>query len=272
MKKELLLILAIFSLHLNSTAQHTKQRHLVSLAPGVSIPIGRFGGNSSFSNADAFAKPGPALAVQYSYHFNNNWALTAGLNTQINGLDTRAIADAFARELYIPRFFTSTSPGFPPPSPGHRYDNWDVKKKSWVVAALLLGAEYRQPLGKTGNSYWTTNASVGIVHISMPALSGETVTDTSSAFIEQEKGAGLGAAFSIGTGFQFRLSKAWSLQPSIKWIATNAVSFGKTKATITETRGQPGLAGYSISQSTYTGTLSQKISSIQFSLGLAYSF
>jgi len=270
MTKTIFSVTAIF-LCLLMHAQSPAYKGSLSINSGPAFAINPFGNTNAGNSESGFARTGPHIALTYTTSLQKKWSLITTLQIQQHRLNTSALEREFSTTPIASGLFTSTDPNMPLPGSAYKtYPNWNFAKKSWLAGFLLAGAQLNAGASRKWQPYIRLQA--GLVYLKLPAIKGESVTDTSSAYLDQKGSSGNGLGYSSAAGVYHRLNQKVFLTAAISYIGSSRVNFSNVRSRLTTTQGRPGDMIYFIQQSIVTGSASQKISSLNFSIGIGLSW
>ncbi|HLK30524.1 MAG TPA: hypothetical protein VKT28_18225 [Puia sp.] len=280
MRKIFLFILLAQTVFLNCYSQDVKDKGYVSLSIGPSIPLGNFASTSLSDDKAGFAAFGGNLNLSYAKLLGKNFGIATELTGQINPLNIKAMEKSFAQHQFDAFLTLGTITGGgqaqPPSNPQYvSYQDWHFNKKSWFSGSFLVGGYGQFPLNHSGNISLTTKAMIGIMYLSSPQLSGQGYTDSSTIKITQSGATAFGFAYSFGAGLKYDFNKKISFLLNLEYLGTATINFKNVTSTVVEANGiiVPGLrdnfGNYSsISNSSVTGNVQQKLSAFNINVGV----
>ncbi|MBP7554975.1 MAG: hypothetical protein KA821_01830 [Chitinophagaceae bacterium] len=270
MTKTLFSVTAIF-LCLLMHAQPPVGKSSLSINTGPAFTLNPFGNTDAGNSESGFARSGPHMALTYTTSLQKKWSLVTTLQIQQHRLNTTALEKEFSATPIASGLFTSTGSNMPLPGSAYKtYHNWNFEKKSWLAGFFLVGAQLNSVSTKKWQPYIRLQA--GLVYLRLPAIKGESVTDTSSAYLDQKGSSGNGWGYNSTAGMYHRLNQKIFLTAAISYIGSARVNFSNVRSRLTTTQRRPGDLNYSIQQSTATGSASQKISSLNISVGIGLTW
>ncbi len=263
---------------IKSYSQNIQDQGYVSLSGGPSVPVGGYGNRNLSNNNAGFASFGDNINLSYSRLLHNRFGIAAELFGSLNPLNVKAMENAFSQQQFNESaIFGSNGQSSPPPPNYVNYPYWEFQKKSWLSFSAFLGGYGEIPLTKKPNITLTAKALAGAVYLISPKLTGAGINDTSLIEINQAKASAFGFAYSLNGGIKYDFSKKFCLLFNIEYIGTTTITFKNVRETILIANGIviPGLnlvpGNYdSISVATAIGNEKQKISLLNFNLGVAF--
>ena len=194
MKLKLLIILLLSSQFLFSQAS----RQYIGLAVGPSFPLSDFRKTDLNDSTSGWAKTGVALEFTYSYRLTHNFGFQGIINYSSNRFDYLRYGDALTEAYSLDDSSPDTS--------------FSAESSSnWSSGGILVGPYLRFPLSESLS--WDIKVSVGFFGARSPTAiiygtisSGEKLED-----YYRQSGKGYGFAYSLGTGFKYKLPKYYLL-------------------------------------------------------------
>jgi hypothetical protein len=270
--KKLLLSTFVLIIQTNLIFSQVSSKGDIAVTIGPALPIGNFAKTDLYNESAGFAKTGEALSLTYTKPVFKKMAFLISLSGQRNPINVTAMANAFSTAKFYDNFYLGSGVNNPPPQTNYTiYPNWKFEKKSWLYAALKIGAEGQFPLNDKNNFQLVTNLAIGVLYATAPGLKGSSITDTASAIIVQNKTTGFGLIYSFGGGLKYHLNKKIFLTSTLNFTGTNKVTFKDVTSTFTATKGAPGTLGTSMLQSTTTANGKQAFNSVNFLVGVGVS-
>lgn len=270
MTKTIFSVTALF-LCLLIHAQSPAGKGSFSTTTGPAFVLNPFGNTEAGNAESGFAHSGPHIALTYTTSLQKKWSLVTTLQIQQHRLNTSALEKEFSATPIASGLFSSTGQTMPLPGSAYKiYSNWNFEKKSWLAGFFLVGAQLNTGSSKKWQPYIRMQA--GLVYLKLPAIKGESLTDTSSAYLDQKGSSGNGLGYNSTAGVYHRLTKKVFFTAAISYIGSTRVNFSNVRSSLTTTQGRPGDMTYFIQQSTVTGPASQKISSLNFSIGIGFGW
>ncbi|MFT3678354.1 MAG: hypothetical protein QM781_20840 [Chitinophagaceae bacterium] len=241
----------------------------LSINAGPAFPLNPFGNTDASNSGSGFARTGPHIAFTYTTALQKKWSFVTTIQVQQHRLNTSALEKEFSTTPIASGLFTGTGPNMPLPGNAYKtYPNWQFEKKSWFAGFFLVGAQLNAGTPEKWRPFIRLQA--GLLHLKLPAIKGESVTDTASAYLDQKGASGTGLGYSSTAGIYHQLNQKLFLTAAISYIGSSRVSFSSVRARLTTTQGRFGEIPFSIQQSTVTGSASQKINSLNFSAGIGF--
>jgi hypothetical protein len=184
-------------------------------------------------------------------------------------LNTKALENGFSQAKFSQFVFFSSDGTIPPPPPSSytTYPNWKFDKHAWLAASLLAGC-YAEFASHSSSLSFIFKGMIGGVYASSPKLSGKSITDTATASYEQTSKSGIGFTYLVSGGIKYQLSKKLSLYSDLEYAGTNNIKFKKIKTSFLATHASSYSPSYSVVQSIVTADGKQKISNINFRIGI----
>lgn len=258
------IIFLSFSFNLFSQAEKTKTR--LSFVVGPAIAIGNFGKKDVSSRYAGFAGIGQHITISYQMMMTKKFGFCAALHGQRNPLATKDLEEGYARTDFGQGVWFGPWPPAPSPTPIY-YPDWKFEKRTWKTASLLVGGFTVFP-SRSEKISFMAKGLIGLVYAAAPGLEGNSITDTATAHVRQEKGTAWGFGFSLGAGLHYELTSSIYLSASLDLLGTNNFRFRDISTTIITTKGRPGSPEYSVQQTVRTFDRSQNISSINAGIGM----
>ena len=241
MKGQIFLFSICLALLQNSYSQPNKDKNLITLSIGPSLPVGSFASTDPSNNLAGYAKVGEALNISIVHKLNKNIGLVAMLYGQRNGLSTNLLARQFG-ETGI--YFENNGSG-----PNY-YHNWVIDKKSWYLESFLLGITDEFFIKRDSKFSFAVKALIGVANVQLPKLNASSKTDTSFATITQNSASAIGLSYLASVGLNYKLTKRLCLIFSLDYFGVVQVNFKNVTETITATNGGLVVAGiYAFSNS-----------------------
>ena len=266
--KQIILSLAIVLFCFPCSYSQNNQGN-IAISVGPSFPIGDFASKDIKDNASGLAKTGAAVTISYSRLSGKQLGISVDLHGQQNPLNISSMEKSFSETGISQGFWTVSDPNQPiPPGPYSVYPNWKFKKRSWLMGSLLLGGYGQFPLTQKGSISFIPKAMIGVIHVSAPRISGSSITDTATAYIEQSGSKAFGFTYSLSGGLKYDCGKKIFFLMNLGYTGTNNIRFKDITASITTTKGVFGSPDYSVQQAVVTGEGRQTISALNLLVGL----
>jgi hypothetical protein len=253
--------LALLSAMLLSFAGVAQHRSSIQISAGPAIPVGDFGDKNIYSDKSGLAKTGQIVNISYHHLVTKN----AGFAISIVGgrypMDVHSLENSLSVMPGSGLVFATGLPGFP--STGVivlKHYSWQGKKDAWLSGSLLAGPYFSFPL----DTRISIDAQVqaGASYIQSPKIRLSTITDSSSAYLDQTDPHAIAFAYAVQGGPAYKVSPKISLVLNLQYFATARATFHNVKTTMTETTGAAGSLNYQITQSVHTGDGRQAVSAI----------
>ena len=136
------------------------------------------------------------------------------------------------------------------------------------MGSLLLGGYGQFPLSKKGRFSFIPKAMMGMIHVSAPKISGSSITDTASAYVEQSGAKAFGFTYSLSGGLKYNCGKTVFFLMNLAYMGTNKIRFKDITASITTTKGVFGSPDYSVQQTGVAGEGRQTIGAVNLLIGI----
>jgi len=271
MSKTLLCIFTIFSNFLLFGQSPSPGKGSLSFNGGPAFSLKPFGNTDAGNSGSGFARTGPYAAFTYTTSLQKKWSFVATIQVQQHRLNTSALEKEFSNTPIASGIFVGSSPGAPLPGSAYKtYPNWQFEKKSWIAGLFLAGAQVVG--GKTEKWRPYIRLQAGLLHLKLPAIKGQSVTDTASAYLDQKGASGTGLGYSSTAGIYHQLNRKIFLTAALSYTGSSRVNFSRVRASLTTTQGQPGEIPFFIQQSTVTSSASQQLSSLNLSAGIGFTW
>ncbi len=271
MTKTLLFTAALFLCSLLQAQSPASGKGSLSINAGPAFSLKPFGNTDANNSGSGFARTGPHIAFTYTTALQKKWSFVTSIQIQQHQLNTSALEKEFSATPVASGLFTGTGSNMPPPGSIYKtYPNWRFEKKSWFAGFFLVGAQLNGGIAEKWRPYIRLQA--GLLHLKLPAIRGESVTDTASAHLDQKGSSGTGLGYSSTAGIYHQLNQKLFLTAAISYVGSSRVSFSNVRASLITTQGRPGEIPFFVQQSTVTGSASQKINSLNFSVGIGFSW
>jgi hypothetical protein len=267
MQKNWLLPSTLILIAFNCFAQN-KNNGTIVFSIGPSFPVGKYASKDIMSNSAGLAKTGETASLSFYSKRKKQFGFTVAMQAQRNPLNTKALENGFSQAKFS-QFVVFASNGTmpPPPSSYTTYPNWKFDKHAWLAASLLAGC-YAEFASHNSSLSFILKGMIGGLYVSSPKLNGKSITDTATASFEQNSKSGIGFTCLLGSGIKYQLSKKLSLYSDLEYAGTNDIKFKKIHGVFFTTHGSPGSPNYSVSQATITADRRQKITNINFRIGM----
>src|SRR5260221_7001671 len=266
MKKNYLLTFALILIAFNCFAQNKNNGTFV-FSVGPSFPVGNYSIKDITNNSAGLAKPGETASLSFYSQRKKQFGFIVAIQAQRNPLNTKALENGFSKAQFSRSvFFSSNGTTAPPPS-YTTYPNWKFDKHAWLAASLLAGC-YAEFASRNSSLSFIFKGMIGGVYASSPKVNGKSITDTATAYYEQNSKSGIGISYLMGGGIKYQLSKKLSLHGELEYAESNDIKFKKIKTVLFTSHSSPGSPNYSVAQSIVTANGTQKITSINFRIGI----
>lgn len=271
MTKTILFIISLLLCLLLQAQSPASRNGSLSINTGPAFSLKPFGSADGGSTASGFARTGPHIALTYTGPLQKKWSFAGTIQIQQHQLNTSALEKEFSTTPIASGIFTYTSPNMPMPDNLYKtYSNWHFEKKAWFAGFFLVGAQLNAGTTEKWKPYIRLQA--GLLYLKLPAIKGESVTDTASAYIDQKGSSGTGLGYSSTAGIYHQLNQKLFLTAAISYIGSSRVNFSNVRASLTTMQGRPGEIPFFIQQSTITSSSSQKINSLNFLVGIGFTW
>jgi hypothetical protein len=220
------------------------------------------------NNSAGLAKAGETVSISFYSKRKKQFGFTVAMQAQRNPLNTRALENGLSQAKFR-QFVVFASDGntAPPPPSYTTYPNWKFDKHAWFAASLLAGY-YAEFAFHNSSLSFIFKGMIGGLYASSPKVNGKSITDTATASYKQDSKSGIGFTSLVSGGIKYQLSKKLSLYGELEYEGTNDIKFKKIKAVLFTTHGSPGSPNYSVSQAIVTANGKQKITNINFRIGI----
>jgi hypothetical protein len=246
MKKITLLTTILPLLYTNSFSQTSQDRGYLSLTFGPSIPLGAFANKNVYSQTSGLAKTGQIVSLSYTHLLNHRVGIAITAHGQRNPVDLQAIENSISNT---------------------DFRDWNFDKTSWLLAGLLVGGYRPFPLIKSNDTYLILETMVGAIYAKSPELTGNSMTDSSTAHAEQTRASGFGFIYIIKSGINHNLNKKLFISASLEYLGTSKISFSNIKSTISSVVHFSN-GTMSVQQSSVTSNTKQIVSSLNIHFGI----
>jgi hypothetical protein len=257
-------------------SQDKRDKSLLSLTFGPSLPLGDYHSTDINNSKAGFAGFGGNVNISYAHLLHKNFGIAASLLGQLHPLNTKAMEKSFdGQKFYTDFVLGTTGPGqaLPPPNPNYiTYSNWKFNKKSYMSGAALVGLYGDFPL--TPAVSIVAKAMAGAADVSSPELKGQAYNDTSLIMVDQKKVSAIGFAYALDAGVKYNLTKRISLLASVEYFTTANIKFKNVTSTsfigiypVIPNTYLPGNYSVLIANSN-TVNAYQKLSSLNINIGI----
>lgn len=235
MKKKIVCSLLFVAMVWHLHAQN--QKGYISISLGPSLPTGDFASTNYNNNEAGWSKTGAVIDIAFTHKFSqSHWGIAAMLRGQTNPLDAQGIADEVASQV-----------------PGVLIT---VTTTNWQIGSLWLGTYGSFPFSE--KAAFDTRAMIGFLRVTAPEITTTAITAFGSEWIKQSSSTTSTFGYLLGAGFRFDLGEKLSFLTQADYMSS------KPKFKDVETTSSMG--DYE------KETKSQKIQTVNVSIGLAFKF
>ncbi len=260
-------VIVLTSLFLHSYSQQEKNTAAISFSIGPSLPVGKYSSTNISDIKAGFASIGPALDISYSKLTSAHWGYTIRLMTELNPLNIGAMKSSL-RQL---RFYGLYAGPYPPTYDSYySFNDWSVKKNTWLAATAMGGIQGRFPLSKSSKANFTTALLIGMLYAKSPNTSANATTDTTSIVMTQNSKSAIGGAYALQAGMEWPLKKNTRFLLKLEYLGSVGLSFKQVTGNSTITKGRYGTPDYTVQYSRFTMDMPQTISNLNLYFGFSF--
>jgi hypothetical protein len=272
MKRIILLIPSLFLLNV-LLSQNIASGKYIYLHVGSAIATDNLGKKIISDNKSGFGTAGYYAAAGIDIPLNNKIGFFAELNGQLIYVARKSMAAQLNQTSFYQGVYALSIP-MPPGATlinAKHFPNWSVKKSDWRSAALMLGMTRKITLIEKAKLTLIIKGGMGLIYARCPELYGESISDSTSATIEQNSNKALGFSARLGLALEHQLNQKIKIKFNDDFDLSGSMTFKNITAITTTTQGSYGSPNFIITKSWVTGNLLQQINAIHLSLGIAYA-
>ena len=252
MKKTILIVILFTTTFLTSFSQF-KGNTLISVTGGAAFPLGKYASDNVNDHEAGTAKTGGSVSISAARFLSKNFGVALDLHGQRNPINTTTFEEEFNKEY-------TNFPG------------WKFKKTKWSFGAIMVGAVGQFYVDHSKKLSFVAKATAGVMFAKLPGLEGTSNSFERYGHADQTRERGNGFVFSYSAGLTYPIFKKIFIVADARFLASGPISFNNVVTKINTIHGAPG-SPYSVYQNiTNTVSGTQKISSVNISLGLAFQF
>ena len=266
MKHAYLMVLALFSGYLCLS----QNRSYLSLSAGAAIPFRNFSNKDVTKNSSGLAGVGQSLNITYQNVAANKVGFAMELKGSRFPLANKAVEkklnDTPIEDFGLIRVSHERSPA--PQTTYTTYNNWQVKKSSYLSAALLAGVCAEIPAFDSKNIFFNARVLAGGVYFKLAEFDGTASTATSALRYQESDDTGFGFMYTVGGALHFRSDKKLFFTTGIDFLGTNNIRYSNYSIKGTQVKGRAGETDYQAGGYQLTGDVMFKVTAMNIVAGV----